>query len=171
MYAVDETVHLVQFAAKCRHGAVVPCLAVHRGLRVASLEEFELVADGVDLLVEGLQEDARLEHAGVIGHVGMVSPKLNDRYPPCRFDDRGLFSRLPFQRFKRKLILMADLSEQTALAQVEERLSSTYDQLPRSTVADAVRDAQAAFEGRPIRDFVPLLVERRARALLSAPPL
>nr|WP_174266927.1 hypothetical protein [Mycolicibacterium sediminis] len=63
------------------------------------------------------------------------------------------------------------MSEQTALAQVEERLVSIYAALPRSTVEDAVHDARAAFDGRPIRDFVPLLVERRARALLSTPRL
>lgn len=63
---------------------------------------------------------------------------------------------------------MADLSEQAAMAQVEERLVSTYIDLPPGRVADAVQHARAAFDGSSIRDFVPLLVERRARAELSA---
>ena len=35
------------------------------------------------------------------------------------------------------------------------------------TVADVVQKMHAKFDGRPIRDFVPLFVERNARAELA----
>jgi len=66
---------------------------------------------------------------------------------------------------------VADLSEQAAIAKLEERLTSTYADLPPDRIAAAVQGARARFEQSPIRDFVPLLVERRVRAELSTPPL
>lgn len=62
---------------------------------------------------------------------------------------------------------MADLSEQAAMAQVEERLTSKYADLPPDRVSMAIQQAHARFEQSKIRDFVPLLVERRARAELT----
>lgn len=46
--------------------------------------------------------------------------------------------------------------------QLEERLAARYAELPPGRVATAVREAHARFETSKIRDFVPLLVERRA---------
>jgi hypothetical protein len=63
---------------------------------------------------------------------------------------------------------MADLSEQAALVQLEERLASTYADIPPDRVSTAIQKAHARFERSKIRDFVPLLVERRARAELAA---
>jgi hypothetical protein len=63
---------------------------------------------------------------------------------------------------------MADLSEQAALAQVEDRLTSRYADLPPDRVSAVIQDAHARFEQSPIRDFVPLLVERRALRELSS---
>jgi hypothetical protein len=62
---------------------------------------------------------------------------------------------------------MADLSEQAAMAQLEQRLTSKYADVPPDRVASAIRQAQARFERSKIRDFVPLLVERRAHAELA----
>jgi hypothetical protein len=54
------------------------------------------------------------------------------------------------------------------IADVEHRLISTYEQaIPRDQIATLVRDAHARFEHSPVRDFVPLLVERRACAELG----
>jgi hypothetical protein len=64
---------------------------------------------------------------------------------------------------------MADLSEQAAMTHLRERLARTYAEIPPERVAAAVQHAQARFEKSPIRDFVPLLVERRAREELCAP--
>jgi hypothetical protein len=65
---------------------------------------------------------------------------------------------------------MADLSEQAAMTQLEQRLTGKYADIPPDRVASAIRQAQARFERSKIRDFVPLLVERRARAELASAP-
>lgn len=57
---------------------------------------------------------------------------------------------------------MSDLSEQVALAQVQERLIGRYLDVPPDQIVAAIRNSEAHFETSPIRDFVPLLVERRA---------
>ena len=62
---------------------------------------------------------------------------------------------------------MAEISEQTQVADVERRLTSKYAQLPPDQISSVVRQAHARFEQSPIRDFVPLLVERHARAELA----
>jgi hypothetical protein len=62
---------------------------------------------------------------------------------------------------------MAEISETVMLAEVEQRLISTYANLPPDRVASVLQHAHAHFATSPIRDFVPLLVERRARAELA----
>ncbi|KAA0101052.1 hypothetical protein CIW49_05965 [Mycolicibacterium sp. P1-18] len=62
---------------------------------------------------------------------------------------------------------MASLSEQAAIEQVKNRLSSTYTDIPPERIQSAMRSAQTRFEHSKIRDFVPLLVERRVRADLA----
>jgi hypothetical protein len=57
------------------------------------------------------------------------------------------------------------------MAELEKRLGSKFADLPPDRIAAAVQGARARFAQSPIRDFVPLLVERRARAELSTPPL
>lgn len=59
------------------------------------------------------------------------------------------------------------MSEQTIIDELVERLSNRYPAISASTVADVVRDTYARFDGRPLRDFVPLLVERHARGELD----
>jgi hypothetical protein len=56
-----------------------------------------------------------------------------------------------------------ELSEQTVIEQVVVRLTSRYPTISESTVSSVVRDVHSRFEGRPLRDYVPLLVERNAR--------
>jgi hypothetical protein len=58
-------------------------------------------------------------------------------------------------------------SEQTIVDQLVVRLTSRYPALSESTVASVVQDVHARFDGRPLRDFVPLLVERHARVELD----
>jgi hypothetical protein len=52
--------------------------------------------------------------------------------------------------------------EQAALNGAQHRLQARFPTLPPETVAEAVKMAHARFAGRPVRDFVPLLVEREA---------
>jgi hypothetical protein len=47
-----------------------------------------------------------------------------------------------------------------------DQFSGIYPAVPPGTVATVVRGIHARFDGRPLRDYVPLLVERRARSEL-----
>jgi hypothetical protein len=60
-----------------------------------------------------------------------------------------------------------ELSEQTVIDQVVERLSSRYPTIEAGTVSSVVRDVHARYDGRPLRDFVPLFVERNASTELK----
>ncbi len=62
---------------------------------------------------------------------------------------------------------MIGLSEQTVLDRLIEALVRNYPAVPPDTVAAVVRHIYARFDGRPLRDYVPLLVERRARSELA----
>ena len=59
------------------------------------------------------------------------------------------------------------ISEQTAIGEVVERLTRKHSAMSPEKVADVVHKMHAKFDGRPIRDFVPLFVERNARAQLA----
>jgi hypothetical protein len=52
--------------------------------------------------------------------------------------------------------------EQTIIAQVADRLTGKYPTIPAETVTAVVRGAHATFDGRPVREYIPLLVERFA---------
>ncbi|MCW2660133.1 MAG: hypothetical protein JWP83_1285 [Mycobacterium sp.] len=58
-------------------------------------------------------------------------------------------------------------SEQDAIGDVVERLTHKYSAVPPLTVADIVHKMHAKFDGRPVRDFVPLFVERNATSELA----
>jgi hypothetical protein len=61
---------------------------------------------------------------------------------------------------------MIGLREQTVVGRLIEAFVRKYPAVPPDTVAAVVRDIHARFDGRPLRDYVPLLVERRARSEL-----
>ena len=63
---------------------------------------------------------------------------------------------------------MAHTSEQTQIEHVVTRLSATYPAVPPTRVVEVVQTIHARFDGRPLRDFVPLFVERGARRELGA---
>ena len=62
---------------------------------------------------------------------------------------------------------MAEISERLLIAEVERRLTNKYAHIPTDQVSTAIQRVYAQFEQSPIRDFVPLLVERRAGAELA----
>ena len=62
---------------------------------------------------------------------------------------------------------MIESSERTVIDQVVDRLSEKYPDVPGEQVANVVNDCYLRFEGRPIREFVPLFVERGARTRLA----
>ena len=62
---------------------------------------------------------------------------------------------------------MIELSEQTVIDEVVVRLSSRYPAISKEIVESIVHDVHARFDGRPLRDYVPLLVERNAKSELE----
>jgi hypothetical protein len=62
---------------------------------------------------------------------------------------------------------MVEPTEWTAIQQVVDRLRQSYPSVPPDTVTTVVHRNHARFDGRPVRDFVPLFVERGARQELA----
>ena len=52
--------------------------------------------------------------------------------------------------------------ERALITDVERRLSEKYSALPMDHVAAVVRHAYSQFQSSRVRDFIPLLVQRRA---------
>jgi hypothetical protein len=52
--------------------------------------------------------------------------------------------------------------ERVLIGEVEQRLAKKYADLPHGHIAAVVQHAYARFRGSRVRDFIPLLVERRA---------
>jgi hypothetical protein len=70
-----------------------------------------------------------------------------------------------------------ELSEQQIIDGVADRLTRKYPTVSADTVTAVVRDIHARFDGRPVREYVALLVERFAAqelellVLAVAPPM
>lgn len=61
------------------------------------------------------------------------------------------------------------IDEDAAAAEIVERLSARYPNAPAADVVAAVTEARQHFERAKVRDFVPVLVEREAKARLERP--
>ncbi len=59
-----------------------------------------------------------------------------------------------------------DLDENKAVAEVVDRLAERFPSIPRSRVDDVVQSERQALDGKPIRDYIPVLVEHGAKARL-----
>ena len=59
-------------------------------------------------------------------------------------------------------------SEWTAIKQVVNRLQESFPTVAPDTVTSVVHRNHARFDGRRVRDFVPLFVERGARTELRS---
>lgn len=57
--------------------------------------------------------------------------------------------------------------ELRAIGKVVERLAERFPTVPRPSIEEAVRAEHGALDGGRVRDFVPVLVERAAKARLS----
>jgi len=64
---------------------------------------------------------------------------------------------------------MTNEPEVRALMAVIERLSTRFPAEKRSVIEDVVAEEHKMFDDGPLRDYVPLLVERAARLRLSRP--
>jgi hypothetical protein len=90
------------------------------------------------------------------------APRGGNRY--VNVHPQVLVDRFPFLT---QASLMAEISEDLLIAEVERRLTNKYAHVPTDQVCTAIQRVYAQFEQSPIRDFVPLLVERRASAELA----
>ena len=64
---------------------------------------------------------------------------------------------------------MIELSEQQIIDQLAKRLADKHAQVEPDRVTRVVHEEYARFDGRPIRDYIPLFVERNAAQELSKP--
>ncbi|WP_179467573.1 three-helix bundle dimerization domain-containing protein [Mycolicibacterium vinylchloridicum] len=62
---------------------------------------------------------------------------------------------------------MGRTSEEARIAQLIQRLADAHPEVPQDQVAAAVHEALDSFGAASVRDYIPLLVERRARQLLG----
>jgi hypothetical protein len=60
------------------------------------------------------------------------------------------------------------ISEQTLIAGIERRLIQQFPEVVPGLVDAIVREEHARFEASPIRDFIPLLVEKHVRQHLAS---
>jgi hypothetical protein len=58
-------------------------------------------------------------------------------------------------------------AEQAALAKIAERIASQFPELSAEEIDRAIQGRYAAFTDSPIRDFVPVLVERQVKRDLA----
>ena len=58
--------------------------------------------------------------------------------------------------------------EDTKVERVAERLETRFPDVDPAHVVEIVEEEHEKFEGRPVRDFVPVLVEHEARERLEA---
>jgi hypothetical protein len=64
---------------------------------------------------------------------------------------------------------LAMTTEPEALMAVVERLTERFSDQHRSVIEDVVAEEHGLLDGGPIRDFIPVLVERAAKIRLSRP--
>ena len=62
---------------------------------------------------------------------------------------------------------MQNIDEPQALAQVTDRLAARFPDLALDTVRTVIEGEHRKLDGRPVRNYVPVLVERAAREELT----
>lgn len=62
---------------------------------------------------------------------------------------------------------MVGAGEWAAIEQLVDRLKQSYPDVSPDAIVTVVHQNHARFDGRPVRDFVPLFVERGAKRELS----
>lgn len=64
-------------------------------------------------------------------------------------------------------LIMIEVSEQQIIDQLTGRLVHIYREVEPDRISQIVHQEHGRFDGRPIRDFIPLFVERNAKAELA----
>lgn len=62
---------------------------------------------------------------------------------------------------------MIKLTEQQIIDQMATRPAGVYQEVEPTRVTRVIREEYARFDGRPIRDYIPLFVERNAKTELA----
>ena len=62
---------------------------------------------------------------------------------------------------------MVGANEQAAIEHLVDRLKQKYPSVAPDKIATIVHHNHACFDGRPVRDYVPLFVERGSRKELA----
>lgn len=65
---------------------------------------------------------------------------------------------------------MAQPEENQTLAYIAERLRERFPSVPPETINEVVAKCHQEFDGHPIRNFIPVLVERQAADHIRAIP-
>jgi hypothetical protein len=79
----------------------------------------------------------------------------------------SLIALVDHQMNARQPFGVIELSEQTIIDQLVDRLTQRFPAVPGDKVAEIVNARYARFKDRPIRDYIPLFVERGARTDLA----
>ena len=62
-------------------------------------------------------------------------------------------------------------AERAAMERLLDRLTQAFPDIPRDAITRAVELRYRGFDGRPVRDFVPVLVERSVKQQLAGTSL
>jgi len=60
-----------------------------------------------------------------------------------------------------------EVSDEETIQQVVERLQEKFPDTPKADIEDATRTEFAEFAGRPVKDYLAILVERSAKKRLK----
>ena len=88
------------------------------------------------------------------------------RLHKSRADFEGLSTLPATASDRRPLVKMMSQDESNLIAEVTERLTRRFGAISSTTVDSTVAGIVHRFDGRPVRAFVPLLVERIAKSQL-----
>jgi hypothetical protein len=61
-----------------------------------------------------------------------------------------------------------EAAEQRSVEEVVDRLTKKYPDVDRGEIEQIVAEERQAYAGRPVRDFVPVLVEKSAKKRVKA---
>lgn len=59
------------------------------------------------------------------------------------------------------------VDEEKAIAEIADRLQERFPDASRESVVDAIEKSRATFTDAKVRDFVPVLIEKEAKAHLK----
>jgi hypothetical protein len=91
----------------------------------------------------------------------------NIRFAHVGFGRKRLASLLVTSRTQHP-IRMKPSDEDRALDEVAERLAKRFPRVPADTIVGLVQEHHRRFDGRPIRNFVPILIERAVKDQLRS---